>query len=140
MGHVMRIETWDIVLAREIAAAEHLTFQWGHHDCAVWTFDVIAKLQGRESLADQWRGAYSSRVGASRTMRLLGWSSLADAAGKLLGVVSQPAAFAARGSLVLIQNGKIQALGVCIGNSSAFLAPAGLEIRPTEACSYSWVV
>lgn len=51
-------------------------FQWGVHDCALWAFDAVQALTGRDPAADL-RGQWHSAAGALRTLRMQGgWLAL----------------------------------------------------------------
>lgn len=111
------------------ALDESVAFQWGVCDCTIWAADMRARLRGESSAADAWRGRYSTRFGAMRTMLELGWRSFGDAARDLYGA---PAARAGRGDIVLDETPEGEAFGICYGRRVGFVSASGLVfLRPT---------
>lgn len=139
MGQVMevaRVAGWEVILAAEIEAAQRLPFVWGAHDCATWTFDLVALLRGTASAADAWRGRYRTALGAERVMRRLGWPTMEAGGRALLGAPLDTPLLARRGDVVLCDG----AFGICTGARAALLAPDGLTMRPLRDCALAWRV
>lgn len=138
MSAMTRIPHWEEHLAAAIADARARPFAWGRHDCATWAFDLRRDLTGGEDVAAQWRGRYSTALGAQRVMRKLGWSDLEAMGRDLLGTPLATPLLAQRGDLVL--GGEDPAFGVCAGARAAFVTPDGLGFLPLAACSLAWRV
>lgn len=138
MGAGMRVCGWVSLLAARLEAVRDIPFAWGSHDCATWAFDLRRDLTGGEDVAAQWRGRYSTALGAQRVMRKLGWSDLEAMGRDLLGTPLATPLLAQRGDLVL--GGEDPAFGVCAGARAAFVTPDGLGFLPLAACSLAWRV
>lgn len=130
-----RVNGWEVQLAAAVEDARVAAFAWGVMDCATWAFDVRRALTGNDAAA-AWRGRYSTSGGASRTLRRLGCRTPAELAQSILGEPLPTPLLAQRGDIVATED----ALGVCIGQDCAFLAPAGLTLRPLTAVQLAWRV
>lgn len=133
----MRLEGWEVRLAKAIEAARDTPFEWGQHDCATWVSDVRRDLTGLDAAAE-WRSRYRTERGAARMMRRLGWQRISDGVTGVLGAPLATPLLAQRGDVVLA--GADDALGVCLGAVAVFLAPDGLTERPITACRLAWRV
>ena len=133
-----RTPNWPLRLTTCLEAARDLPFAWGRHDCATWAFDLRRDLTGGEDVAAQWRGRYSTALGAQRVMRKLGWSDLEAMGRDLLGAPLTTPLLAQRGDLVL--GGEDPAFGVCAGARAVFISPAGLVQLPLARCALAWRV
>lgn len=135
---MMRTPNWPLRLTTYLEAARDLPFAWGRHDCATWAFDLRRDLTGGEDVAAQWRGRYTTALGAQRVMRKLGWSDLEAMGRDLLGAPLATPLLAQRGDLVL--GGEDPAFGVCAGARAVFISPAGLVQLPLARCALAWRV
>jgi hypothetical protein len=135
---MIRVSCWEQRLWAAIDAARDLPFAWGHHDCATWAFDLRRDLTGGEDVAAQWRGRYSTPLGARRIMRKLGWQDIEAMGRDLLGAPLATPLLAQRGDLVL--GGEERAFGVCTGARAAFVSPDGLVQLPLARCALAWRV
>ena len=133
MGHLMRVDRWEIRLAEAIEAARHRPFQWGVHDCATWAMDVRFALTGDDMAAD-WRGRYRTANGAAKFMRKQGYADLREAAMDKLGAPLETVRLAQRGDVLLDPEG--EALGICAGRIGLFLTEGGLTDRPLVECTH----
>ena len=131
-----RIPHWERHLASALATARSMPFDWGHHDCATWVFELRTELTGGPDTATRWRGRYSTCYGAAIIMRRLGWSSLEEMGRDLLGEPLSTPLLAQRGDILL--GGEPPAFGICAGRSGAFLTPEGLTEVPLSACHLAW--
>jgi hypothetical protein len=130
-----RVTGWEVRLAAAIEEARGAAFAWGEMDCATWAFDVRFALTGDDAAA-AWRGRYRTERGAMRMLRQLGCCTPADLAQSILGAPLPTPLLAQRGDIVATED----ALGVCIGQDCAFLAPSGLTLRPLAAVQLAWRV
>lgn len=130
----MRVDGWESRLAGYLEQARHQPFAWGENDCALWSARWVRTATGRDFLPD-WRGRYSTRLGAVRLMKRRGYDGVEDIADAVLPPV--PPQFARRGDLVLHPQG---ALGICAGRLAYFLGEAGPTALETAACPAAWKV
>ena len=131
-----RIPHWERHLASALATARSMPFDWGHHDCATWVFELRTELTGGPDTAARWRGRYNTSFGAALIMRRLGWSSLEEMGRDLLGEPLSTPLLAQRGDILL--GGDPDAFGICAGCSGAFLTPDGLTELPLSRCHLAW--
>ncbi|MBO6886226.1 MAG: hypothetical protein JJ869_22005 [Marivita sp.] len=131
-----RVEHWERLLAAAIDTARAKPFVWGVHDCPTFAFETRMILTGGEDIAAIWRGRYTTALGGARVMRRLGWASLEDMGGALLGEPKQSVLLAQRGDIVLSDTGL--GFGICTGASAVGMAPEGLVTVPLTACRRAW--
>lgn len=131
----MRKPHWEIALYEQIKAASGRPFSYGTHDCATFAFDVRRAITGEDAAAD-WRGRYSTELGAARVMRRLGFESIEALATGYLGTPLLNVKLAKRGDIVLAGGG----LGVCIGATAVFPISCGLRERLLRGCAVAWSV
>ncbi len=84
-------------------------FAWGVNDCALFSADAVESILGID-IADDFRGKYSTQLGAIRTIqKVTGGTSVADAAAYCAakhGLIEHTyPLMAKRGDLVVIENG-----------------------------------
>lgn len=132
----MRVDRWEVLLAELLDEGLKTPFEWGVHDCAVWSFDVRAKLRGEASAADAWRGQYRSAGGGYRVMRKLGWDSYEDVARALCGAPLPTVRLAQRGDLVLAAGGV--GFGIVAGGFVAGIGEHGVTSAPLASCMLAW--
>ena len=131
----MRKEGWEQILNEHIKRASYRPFEWGHHDCALWSSRWVKHATGID-LHSEWEGRYSSESELQVLMAKRGITSyeqIADKAGLLPITVS----FAQRGDIVLHPQ---DCLGICNGRMSHFLTASGMTIFPTLNCLKAWKV
>lgn len=117
-------------------------FQWGVHDCFTFTNRAWRALYGR-GWADEWAGEYMQDgrpLGRSELMRKFGFHTFAQAAqARLTAVRGVPP----RGALVCSERAKKWvagvALGICTGQSAAFVGQDGLIFHPIEEIDGAWI-
>jgi hypothetical protein len=106
-----RLRDWPSRFAALVAAARARPFAWGSHDCCLWAADAVQAVTGRDPAA-QWRGTYSSEIGAFRVVLALGGLPAIAA----LGGVEIPPGLAIQGDVGLVRwPDGIHSLGVCAG-------------------------
>jgi hypothetical protein len=99
-----------------IREREKMPFVWGKNDCCIFAADAILANTGVD-IADDFRGKYSSQLGAFKTIReVTGGTSVADAAAHCAtkhGLVEyKHPLLAKRGDLVVIENAGALIAGV----------------------------
>jgi hypothetical protein len=130
----MKAPHWELRLAEAISAARHRPFAWGQHDCVTWAADTACAMLGVPSWADDWRGRYSTEIGAARHLKKLGFASLYDAGLARLGEPLANRLMAQRGDIVFAR----AAFGVCVGIKAAFVGQDGLEFLHLREVQAAW--
>lgn len=130
----MRFEDWPVRLDAEIEAARPRVFQWGEHDCLMFTARVVQALTGVDHAA-AWRGKYETELGAARILKRLRYADTAAAATDKLGPAIA-VLLAQRGDVVTFDG----ALGICSGAHGVFVTPEGLTFVPLPQCVAAWRV
>ncbi len=93
-----RLERWDIRLGDLLMETRDLPFEWGVHDCVLFSGRAVEAITGVNPAHDLI-GTYSTRIGALAALSAAGYASLPEAFAALVGP-SKPVAFAQRGDLV----------------------------------------
>jgi len=135
-----RISNWPRALADYVSAREREPFAWGRHDCILFACGAIDAIIGKDP-AHHWRGAYSTALQAARIFKA--WGGFEEMVATIAGAEGfdeQPVTMARRGDLVLLQQDRWPAAGVCLGVLSAFVGKEHLIMVKTAACSRSWRV
>ena len=140
MGKIKKFENWPERLEQYLSSCSQKDFKWGRFDCALFATDAIQAMTGQD-LAHRFRRRYRSAYGAKRLTRKYGsLLQLADAIAKQWNLSKQEASWAQRGDVVAIDTQSGEALGICLGASSAFPNEVGLSLKPTGECRCSWRV
>jgi hypothetical protein len=97
-----------------MAANRDREFQWGEWDCILFACAAADAITGVDKAAE-YRGRYTTPIGAARILRRLGQ-------GTLLATVdhefeAKPVSYAMRGDLIWHDG----CVGVCLGASAAFV-------------------
>lgn len=121
-------------------------FEWGTWDCSIFPADAILAYTGVD-IADEFRGRYSTKVGAFRLIKTLtGGSTVADAAAYCANkhglVEHEYPLMAKRGDLVVIENGDDLIAGVVhlSGRHVVSVGESGLVRLPITQIKRSWSV
>jgi len=122
----MRVEGWEAILANEIEKARGVAFSWSTHSCAFWTADVVKAITGTDH-AKPYRNKIKSELSAARLLKKTPLENLVP-------LKTKPVSFAQRGDVVMFDG----ALGVCIGQQSAFIGKDGLKFVQTLQCVAAW--
>lgn len=115
---------WPDRLAAVIRSSQDQPFEWGKHDCALWTSSCVEAMTGIDTLAG-YRGKYKTPKGALRQLlRRDGVLSTLELADKHWGE-RRPIAFARLGDVVMADLGEPRelgpSLGICYGRTSLFV-------------------
>lgn len=137
----MRLPDWNDRLQALIRERRLTPFDWGTHDCVLWSADCVLAVTGVD-LGSGHRGTYSTASGAVRRLRRLGFASTADLADRHLGERTHRA-MARLGDIVALPDGGGMgpALGVCYGATSLFVGSTAeshglvvVDTRDAEHC------
>lgn len=140
-----KLPNWIDRLARLIRDRKHTPFEWGKHDCCLWAADAVEAQTGIDQ-APNWRGSYSTPIGAVRLLTREGVRSPTELATRLWGP-KQHISRAKIGDIVVGHLGDRfkDALGVCYGRNSLFVGTdAGhpglvtLQTLNLEHCYTPW--
>ena len=116
---IKRKENWQECLNKTVEAARVRSFSWGEHDCCVFSASCVEAITGIDHMAS-FHGAYNDEESAKNTLKTKGAKTLFRTLQKFFGASVHPA-FAQRGDLVYRREGGIPAVGVCLGEFSAFV-------------------
>jgi len=112
-----RLPDWEARLAAYLEPLRLRPFAWGSHDCCLFTAGAVLAMTGVDPMPE-FRGRYSTAIGAERALRRYGAGSLdATLDTKFAGVAP---ALAHRGDIVMAGG----LLGICGG---PFLYAVGSE-------------
>ena len=129
-----RRDNWPNLLAQFIEQRRDQPFAWGVNDCCTFAADWVQLCTGVD-YAQAWRGRYVSGLGAVRVLDEAGGAeALVDALG-LQRVAPQQAG---RGDIVAQETGRGMTLGICLGETTAFVAKAGLVFGPLSNVETAW--
>ena len=131
---------WRSHLAAHIEANRYRPFEWGEHDCALWSTSARSIARGVPDPGDPYRSTYTSAVGAVRRLiELDDVRTVVELADRLFGD-RQNVAMAKAGDVVAGDLSKMGigeeedaglSLGICFGALSYFAGHEGLVAIPT---------
>lgn len=140
MKIVERISNWPAALNRYIEANRSTVFDWGKHDCLLFSAGAIAAQTGIDP-GESFRGKYSSEDEAQSIINDAGgWPRLIADQMELIGARRISSSLAQRGDIVFtkIEDGRLTA-GVCVGTHAAFAGPTGLVfVQMTKCQKQAW--
>ena len=128
-----RVEAWPQLLAAYIEERRHAPFAWGVNDCGLFAADWVQLATGID-IALPFRGKYDSALSAAHLLREFGGIAASlEAVGQSCGMEMIDASRCSRGDLLVRNNGRGDAIGIQLGNCSAFVAREGLVFAPMAA-------
>ena len=133
--NLTRKDDWPALLAAEIEAARGRLFSWGTHDCCAFCARCVAAITGRDFMVEF--GAYADEFDAAAMIEQCG--GVARIARACLGPQID-VTLAQRGDVVMRATSEGNALGICLGEQSAFASSRGLAFHPTAGCNGAWRV
>ena len=129
-----RRDNWPSLLAQFIEARREQPFAWGSNDCCIFAANWVETCTGVDH-ALAWRGRYSSGLGAARFLDEAGGvEALVDA----LGLQRVAPQLAGRGDIVAQETGRGMTLGICLGETTVFVAKTGLVFGPISNVETAW--
>ena len=129
----MRREDWPDILAAYIKNAK--PFEWGKNDCCLFSANFVKDITGID-YAEAFRGKYSTEKGAYLALKRHGKGSIVDTVSELLTEIPVP--MCGRGDVAAYESDTGPALGICIGERTAFLGPGGVSSVLTADCIKAW--
>jgi hypothetical protein len=128
---IARRDNWPDLLAAYIESKRSEPFAWGSNDCCLFAADWIKIATGHD-IAAQWRGSYTTALGARRALDEGGGiERLVEKAGG----IRIETGLAQRGDLVAQESGNGVALGICLGVVAAFISSDGVQFLPLHEAS-----
>jgi hypothetical protein len=136
-----RIENWPEKLFALVEARANAPFEWGVHDCCIFSADVIAEITGIDLMAE-YRGRYDSALSAARLFERDGLEAAIEAACAATGFAEHAGPLSAqRGDLVITEiPERGPAAGLCLGATAVFVAPTGISEIPIAQCRRAWAI
>lgn len=120
----MRLHDWRENFHNLIVECHTKPFEWGEHDCFVGLALPTIKAVLGIDLIDEYRGTYSTALGAMKVIRDRGFDNLGDAIASRFEEIHISHAWAA--DLVSLEGENTGiALGVVIGERIGVLMPTG---------------
>ena len=120
------------------------SFEWGSHDCALFAANAVQAITGTD-IADDFRGKYTTQLGAFRTIsKVTSGSTVADAAAYCAAkhdlTEHEHPLMAKRGDLVVINNGGDLIAGVVHlnGRHVVSVSETGLMMLPITNIVRAW--
>ncbi|WP_337267053.1 DUF6950 family protein [Oryzifoliimicrobium ureilyticus] len=142
MDRIVRINGWYERLHDYVERVRRQPFQYGTHDCGLFTAGAIEAMTGFDP-AQGLRGRYKTFKGGLKLLKKLGWSSHADMAATLFSEEVHPS-HAQLGDIAAIEvDGDTGiALGVVSGAHILVVQPdkAGVGIVDLLRASRAWRV
>lgn len=138
-----RLEHWPQLLAQHLELVAGKPGAWGERDCAIAFCDAVLAMTG-EDLAAEFRGKYSTELGAGRMLKKLGVANMEELADQVFAahdVRELPKVlFAQRGDAVIIDTEKGPAMGI-VGLDGMHAVTVSLEGSvkvPIVHCRRAW--
>lgn len=133
----MRLAGWSESLFEFVESRKTTPFEWGGHDCSLFSADGAIAVCGVDYAAPV-RG-YTSRQGAEAIIASYG--GMVPMVNALMGRLPIAAAMARRGDAVLAVIAGSETLGICLGNVCAFAQiGAGVALLPRTVAAVAWRV
>ncbi len=111
---------------------------WGENDCCLFSCDIALAITGIDN-ASFFRDKYTDSRGAAKALIEFGAGSLRETTTKIMGKeISLKQA--GRGDFVMANHGNGNALGVCVGETAAFITDTSLVYLKVRDCKTAWRV
>lgn len=145
---MQRIDGWESRLNDFIESRYNTPFQWGFHDCALFSYDAVKEITGID-LAFFFRGKYSDKQSAYELVKKHsggGLDKTVENLAKQFGLEEIKASFAGRGDLALCNvptaiNEELPTLGIIGMSDRIYIAGTRrLQIFNKDAGVRFWKV
>lgn len=140
MTSIIRHQDWEDRLRTYLDRVKEDKFEWGTHDCALFSADCVNAMTGVDP-AEVFRGTYDTARGAAEALRTHGGGTLLRTMRQWFGEALESVHQAQRGDLVMLDRFTV---GVCAGRYSWFVGreqgQEGLTIHPTASCRHAFRV
>lgn len=138
-----RLDQWPEKLAEHWDATAGMPGAWGTRDCATAFFDAVAAITGEDLIAE-FRGRYTTELGAAKLLRKQGCDTIEQFAEKLFrdrGIEELPTVrLAGRGDAVVLDTQDGPALGmVALDGMHAITVSLEAAVAvPLAQCRRAW--
>jgi len=135
---------WPEILSNEIAKARALPFEFGEHDCCMFSNNLVLAYTGTD-IGKELRG-YSTVMGSIRVLKKKGKGTLLATMNHLMKIHDCPrathVALLRRGDICMAKvdapNGRREwAVGICVGMEAAF-ASDGVAMVSMDKIDRGW--
>jgi hypothetical protein len=133
-----RVTGWPARLSAFIAARRRTPFAWGTNDCCTFAWSAVGVVTGIEPFPEL--RSHRSAFAATRTMVRHGCQTTVEMMTLALGRPLSSPLFARRGDVVAVDVSRRPTMGVCLGNSCAFVGDGGLVFWPLTVAQIGWSV
>lgn len=134
----MRRHDWTDRLFATVEAYRCVPFEWGQHDCCLFTARVVDAMCDTDYAGQLAREYHNERSALAYIARMGGLESA------LTAWLDQPlprVAMIRRGDVVLFRDaGGTSAVGICIGATIVSTSPDGQALAPISAAFAGWRV
>jgi hypothetical protein len=128
-----------IIMKAFIQTHKNKPFVWGENDCCLFAANAVLALTGND-LAAEFRGKYSTELGAARALKKHGYSSIEMLLNAKLGESIAPLS-AKNGDVALVENHLGQlAAGIVFRSGIYCVSPSGLRQLPLSSVISVWGV
>lgn len=132
-----RIKDWPEALASEMARVQNMPFEWGKNDCCLFACNAVKAITGKD-LARSFRG-YKTRNEAFDLIKSFGGiGKLAESVAKKYSIPEIDPLLARRGDVCLLDAGRGETLGICVGDTIVAPGDKGLVGFPLMQGLRAW--
>jgi len=137
LSQTTRSPDWDRRLARVTEKHLALPGEWGTADCGLTVSDAVLAVIGNDFLGE-FRGSYTTEIGAARIMRKKGWETMEDVLAAHFD--KMPRLLARRGNLVIVERAGALCAGYICEYGAAVKTDSGLTFVPQTEIRSAWQV
>lgn len=135
-----RIDNWLLILANELKKPR--TFTWGKEDCCLFSANIIKSITNID-IAKEYRGKYSTKLGAFKIIKKKGFKTVPDifdAQMKKYGFKQINKNFAQKGDAVSkkIENDEI--IGIMLDDVGVFIHKNTYSYTKRKDLNMAWAV
>ncbi len=134
-----RRHDWPEALAAEIERVWRLPFSWGDHDCCLFAANCVFAFTGVD-LAASFRGYKTRREAMEVLKKFGGVGGVAEAVAHSHAVPEIVPLCARRGDVCLLDAGRGETLGVCVGDWIVCPGFSGLTAFPLLQGIRAWEI
>lgn len=132
-----RFRDWEQRLSFACMAVTERPHAWGTHDCALYAADCVLAMTGVD-LAEDYRGRYTTPVGAARMLKRAGVDNLGDFAAQMLPEIDIRAA--GRGDLLICDGPEGEFFAIKIGHMCVGPSATGVLHVPVRQATRAFKV
>ena len=133
----MRLPNWEFNLANFLKRSAKRQFKWGEFDCCLFACDAAKIVNGIDGAVD-FRGRYTTRIGAFKALKKYGKTTVADTLSFVFGN-PVPLLLANRGDIALVNNNGEQIAAV-VFNGIWAVSESGLIQLSSDDVIHCWSI